>query len=159
MRRKDREIASFERMLAVVDACDCCRLGLVDEDGAYIVPMNFGWEAGGGTLVLYFHCAAEGKKLRLLRAQTRVSFEMDTAHAFVRREEACGCTMRYQSVMGRGTVRALEQPEERARAMARIVAHYAPELACAVQESALREAVLLRLEVTEWSCKANGVGL
>ena len=43
MRRKDREITDFEQMRAILDACDCARLGLVDEQGAYIVPMNFGW--------------------------------------------------------------------------------------------------------------------
>lgn len=38
MRRTDREILDFEQMLAVVEACSCCRLGLIDEAGAYIVP-------------------------------------------------------------------------------------------------------------------------
>ncbi len=145
-------------MLAVVDACDCCRLGLVDGDGAYIVPMNFGWEQRGGALTLYFHCAPEGKKLRLLRTQTRAAFEMDTAHAFVRREDACGCTMRYQSVMGRGDICTVEQPAERAHAMARIVAHYAPERSDAVRADALEATVLLRLDVDDWSCKENGAG-
>ena len=63
MRRKDREITEFEQMRVILDACDCARLGLVDEQGAYIVPMNFGWEEQNGKLALYFHGAADGKSL------------------------------------------------------------------------------------------------
>lgn len=47
-------------MLEIVAECDCCRLGLVDNGKAYIVPMNFGFEDAGSALTLYFHCAAEG---------------------------------------------------------------------------------------------------
>lgn len=31
MRRKDREITDFSKMTEIMKACDCCRLGLVDE--------------------------------------------------------------------------------------------------------------------------------
>ena len=79
MRRNDRAIPDFAAMLAVVRQCDCCRLGLVENGEAYIVPLNFGWEAEGETLTLYFHGAAEGRKLALLRQNPAASFEMDTA--------------------------------------------------------------------------------
>lgn len=42
-------------MLEIVAECDCCRLGLVDNGEAYIVPMNFGFEDAGSALTLYFH--------------------------------------------------------------------------------------------------------
>lgn len=38
MRRRDREIKDFSKMLDIMKACDCCRLGFVDEQEAYIVP-------------------------------------------------------------------------------------------------------------------------
>ena len=102
MRRADREIREFDRMLAVADACDCCRLGLLDDAGAYIVPLNFGYEAEGEKLTLYFHGAGQGKKIDLIREQKSASFEMDTRHALVEGETACAYSYRYQSVMGRG---------------------------------------------------------
>ena len=88
MRRADREIREFDRMLAVADACDCCRLGLLDDAGAYIVPLNFGYEAEGEKLTLYFHGAGQGKKIDLIREQKSASFEMDTRHALVEGETA-----------------------------------------------------------------------
>lgn len=158
MRRKDRQITDFQAMLAVADACACCRLGLADGDAAYIVPMNFGWEARDGALTLYFHCAQEGKKLRLLRARAYASFEMDTGHEFVLRDAACSCTMHYQSVMGRGVVRVVEQPDEKVRALERILAHYTPQRTWTFREEAMREVTVLRLDVTEWSCKIHAAG-
>ena len=42
MRRKDREIIDFDEQLKIIDACDVCRLGLVDDEGyPYILPLNF----------------------------------------------------------------------------------------------------------------------
>lgn len=58
MRRKDREITSFDEQLKIIDACDVCRLGLVDEEGyPYILPLNFGYEVIDSELVLFFHGA------------------------------------------------------------------------------------------------------
>lgn len=155
MRRKDREITDFAQMLAAVDACDCCRLGLVDGGEAYIVPMSFGWTARDGALTLYFHCAKDGRKLRLLQTQARVSFEMDTRHEFTRGDAACGCTMLYQSVMGRGHVFLIERPDEKIHALETILAHYAPERNWTLGENDVNAVAILRLEVDEWSCKAH----
>ena len=55
MRRKDREVTDFNKIIEVVDTCDCFRLGLIDEDNLpYIVPLNFGYEVDGGKLFLYY---------------------------------------------------------------------------------------------------------
>ena len=62
MRRKDREITSYDKMLEIMQSCDCCRIGLKDKDGVYILPLNFGYEEKSGKLTLYFHGASEGKK-------------------------------------------------------------------------------------------------
>ena len=58
MRRKEREIIDFEKMVHFPDRCDCCRLGLTDGETPYIVPLNFGRIIENGLLTLYFHCAA-----------------------------------------------------------------------------------------------------
>ena len=41
MRRKDREITSYDKMLEIMQSCDCCRIGLKDKDSVYILPLNF----------------------------------------------------------------------------------------------------------------------
>lgn len=105
MRRKDREVTDFSKVLEVVDSCDCCRLGLVDDaQEAYIVPLNFGYESENGNLVLYFHGALKGKKMDLIAKQRRASFEMDAKHDLVSGNTPCEYSYLYQCVMGKGEI-------------------------------------------------------
>lgn len=103
MRRRDREITDREKMLEIVAECDCCRLGLVDNGEAYIVPMNFGFEDAGSALTLYFHCAAEGRKLDLIGSGADVSFEMDCSHALRAADIACAFRIRTAASWGAAT--------------------------------------------------------
>ncbi len=155
MRRADREIREFDRMLAVADACDCCRLGLLDDAGAYIVPLNFGYEAEGEKLTLYFHGAGQGKKIDLIREQKSASFEMDTRHALVEGETACAYSYRYQSVMGRGRIRLIEEYEEKVHGLQAIMAHYSRDREFAFGEEAVNRTAVIKLEVEAWSCKEH----
>lgn len=155
MRRADREIREFDRMLAVADACDCCRLGLLDDAGAYIVPLNFGYEAEGEKLTLYFHGAGQGKKIDLILEQKSASFEMDTRHALVEGETACAYSYRYQSVMGRGRIRLIEEYEEKVHGLQAIMAHYSRDREFAFGEEAVNRTAVIKLEVEAWSCKEH----
>lgn len=44
MRRKEREITDNNKIIEIIDKCDCCRLGFKDEESVYIVPLNFGYK-------------------------------------------------------------------------------------------------------------------
>lgn len=155
MRRKEREITGFETMTAILERCDCCRLGLVDDGYSYIVPLNFGLSVDSGALTLYFHCAGEGKKTDLIRQNSVVTFEADSLHELVRGENACAFSFRYASVMGRGTVRIAATIEEKTAGLTALMAHYAPDFVPVFSEKQLRAVTVLVLEVSEWSCKAN----
>ena len=155
MRRKDREITDFGKIIDIIRHCDCCRLGLVDAGEAYIVPMNFGWEAIDDRIILYFHCAGEGRKLTLLHRQSSVSFEMDTGHALVRGETACSYSYLYQSVMGTGQISILTDPDEKRRALQRIIGHYAEDAPLEMHAQVLEKTIVLRLCVDTLSCKAH----
>jgi len=51
MRKANREVKSIEEIRDVMDRCDACRIGLAGDGAPYIVPMNFGFELGGGYVV------------------------------------------------------------------------------------------------------------
>ena len=59
MRRKEREVTDIKEIREVLDSCKVCRLGIADEGGAYIVPLNYGYRLEDGVLTLYFHGAKE----------------------------------------------------------------------------------------------------
>ena len=155
MRRSDREITDFQEIIAVMNRCDVCRLGLVDSSGRpYIVPLSFGLELKGKQISLYFHSAGEGKKLDLIRRGSPVCFEMDCAHQPVFQETMCRCTMKYQSVIGEGTVRFLEGPEK-AAALRILAAHYFPGHRFDFSPDHAPNVTVFRLDVTHLTAKQH----
>ncbi|WP_244298039.1 pyridoxamine 5'-phosphate oxidase family protein [Actinobacillus vicugnae] len=63
IRRKDRAVNDYQQMLEIMRQCDVCRLGFQEEQGVYILPLNFAFRQEGEQLVLYFHSHQKGKKL------------------------------------------------------------------------------------------------
>lgn len=155
MRRKDREITEYEKMLEVVELCDCCRVGLVDEEGAYIVPLNFGYENLNGELMLYFHGAGEGKKIELIKQQEKAAFEMDTKHELVGVDTACAYSYLFQSIMGRGKIELLQDYEDKCHGLELVMAHYSDKTDWIFPEKMVNHMTVIKLTVTEWSCKAH----
>lgn len=155
MRRSDREITDYHKMLELLDGCDCCRIGLIDNDVAYVVPLNFGYENQDGTLTLYFHSATEGKKLDLMRTQPIVSFEMDKKHALIEGPIACDFSYHYECIMGKGKIQILDGFEDKVHGLQKIMAHYTKGQTWTFKEAHVNAVCVMKLEVTEWSCKAH----
>lgn len=110
MRRKDREITDFNEIVKIMEKCDVCRLALNDDDYPYILPVNFGMKVDNGKVILYFHGANQGRKYEILKRDNRASFEMDCSHQLVFDDHKAECTMKYESVIGKGRIDIL--PEE-----------------------------------------------
>jgi nitroimidazol reductase NimA-like FMN-containing flavoprotein (pyridoxamine 5'-phosphate oxidase superfamily) len=102
MRRKDREITDINEIISVMEKCDCCRIAFFDDEFPCIVPMNFGMSYDDNNIVLYFHCAGEGKKIDLIKSNPNVSFEMDCSHKLITGDVACNYSMEFESVVGTG---------------------------------------------------------
>lgn len=123
MRRSDREIKDFNKIIAVMEKCDVCRLAINDEEYPYIVPLNFGMEVQDEKVTLYFHGAVEGKKYDLIQKNNKVSFEMDCSHQLITDYESGNCTMNYESVIGYGIIEVVAD-EDKQKALDILMAHY-----------------------------------
>ena len=88
MRRKDREVTEMEEIQQIFDECKVCRIGIMDENGPYIVPVNYGYVREEGKVILYIHGAREGKKIDLIR------------HELVEGDTACQYSYYYASIIG-----------------------------------------------------------
>lgn len=152
MRRKDREITNKEQIWRIMQHCGVCRVAFHDAEYPYIVPLNFGM-GKGEPLTLYFHCAAQGKKLDLMQRDHRVSFEMDCAHRLVTGDLACDTTMEYESVCGNGLLETCVG-QEKERGLARVMAHYCGEKPYEFDAVLLQHTVVLRLTVHTVTAKA-----
>jgi len=103
LRRKDREINEINELLQVIDQCKICRIAMQDNEGLYIVPMNFGYIYENKQLVLYFHSAKEGRKISALKENSNVCFEMDCENRLTAGDKACKYSYSFKSIIGNGT--------------------------------------------------------
>ncbi|MDO5516968.1 MAG: pyridoxamine 5'-phosphate oxidase family protein [Clostridium sp.] len=155
MRRKDREITDYNKMIEIMQNCDCCRLGFQDEEGVYILPLNFGIKEDNENIILYFHGAAEGKKIDLVKSQKHIGFEMDAKHGLVEHETACGHSFLYQSIIGSGEVSLVEDIDEKINAMQCIMKHYSSKREWNFTEEMVKRVAVIKLVVTKWTCKEH----
>lgn len=153
VRRKDRELTDPQKIQEIIAKCDCCRLGLVDDGEAYIVPLNFAFVPAGDRGVFYFHSANEGHKIQLLRRQKTVSFELDCDHRLRVGDVACRYGYAYQSVMGRGTVTFVEDTAEKQWALARLMTRYTKQTDWQFTEPEVSAVQVIKLTVSHWTAK------
>jgi len=123
MRRKDREVTREPELQAILEECKVCRIAVTDQDGPYIIPMNFGYVYENGALTLYFHSAKEGRKLDAIRQNPQVAFEMDCGHGLVEGKAACEYGYSFSSITGKGTARIVTDLEEKKKALSCLMFH------------------------------------
>ncbi len=122
MRRKDREVLELSEKFDILNRCDTVRIGMRGGEYPYVVPVSFGAEMADGKPVVYFHCARQGLKLDLLKADPRVCVEGDI---FIRTETTDhGITTRYESVIGFGTFEIVTDMDEIIHGLRLLTEHY-----------------------------------
>ena len=152
MRRKDKEIQARDEIVEIIEKTTVCRLGLCRDNSPYVVPLNFGYRDG----CLYIHCAKEGRKMDMIRANPRICFEIDTDLEVIRAEKPCDWGMKFASVIGFGTASVLEEPEEKKGGLDAIMEHYSSKPQQPYPESYLKHTAVIRVEVEEMTGKRSG---
>jgi uncharacterized protein len=152
MRKKDREIKDTKELEEILQKADVCRIAFAVDGTPYIVTMNFGY-IWTDRLILYFHCAKEGKKLELMKKNNMVCFEMDIDHEIAEAANACDWGMKYRSIVGLGLLESITHEEEKKKGLDCIMDHYRFNGKKEYNEKALSLTEILRLTVTEFTGK------
>lgn len=87
---------------AIVGRIACCAHGAVGDGRPYLVPLAYGYDGEA----VYAH-SGPGRKLDLMRAEPRVTFEVDQAEA----------PDRWRSVIAEGEFEEISEPDLRLRAL------------------------------------------
>jgi uncharacterized protein len=153
MRRADREIKDRGELLAILEKADSCALAFAAGGQPYIVKLNFGFEWVGDFPILYFHCAREGRKLEMMRANPRVCFSLDAEHELATGPAPCDWGMLYASIVGYGLLREVEGDGDRRSALDKVMRHYGWGGEGAYREGPFGATKVLRLDVAELSGK------
>ncbi len=152
MRRKDKEIQERREILEIVQKALVCRLGLCRDNVPYVVPLNFGYREG----CLYLHCAKQGRKMDMIRANPRVCFEMDTDAELIRSDQPCDWGMKFASVIGFGTAVVLEDREEKKNGLDAILAHYSSGPLQPYPDPVLKNTAVIKVQIEEMTGKRSG---
>jgi uncharacterized protein len=123
MRRKDREVSDINELLNIVNECRICHLGLQDDKGIYIVPLNYGFEYFNEQLILYFHSAKLGRKIEALKQNNSVCIEMDCDHRLIEGENACDYSFGFKSIIGNGKAYFVEDYDEKIKGLGLLMKH------------------------------------
>jgi uncharacterized protein len=148
MRRSDREIAEFKEIEEIIRKADVCRIALANDNMPYMVTLNFGYVAVPKKM-LYFHCANEGRKLKMISQNNYVCFEMDIDHQIYKGTSACNFGMKYSSVLGYGNIYIVTDNDERVMGMNSIMDQYGATGMYDYDKNVFEHTTILRLEILE----------
>lgn len=151
MRKKEKEITDIGEIESIIAGGDVCRIGFVDGDEPYIVPVSFGYDGKA----IYFHCALEGRKIDLIRKNSRVCFELDADAVIRQAASACDWGVKYRSVMGTGRASLLTDNKEKVHGLNVIMKHYSPTH-FSFPPAKLDSTLVVRIDVESISGKKSG---
>jgi len=151
MRRKDKEISDESAIKSIIEKTNVCRLGMVNGNKPYIVPLCFGYHDN----VLYFHGSLKGQKIDLIRRNPNVCFEFDLITEPIESENACDWSMKYQSVIGFGKAVFIESSDEKRKALSVIMAQYSDRL-FQFPENMLKATAVIKVEIESMTGKQSG---
>lgn len=152
MRRNDKEIRNRDTIDLLLSGSDICRIAMIDGDSPYIVPLNYGYTGNA----LYFHSAKSGRKIDILKRNSRVCFEIEYYHEITRNEIPCEWSAKYRSLIGYGTIDFITNHEEKKKGLDVIMAHYGKSGANMYKDNNIENIVILKLNIEEISGKQSG---
>ena len=166
MRLAKREITDESELCELVERCQILRVGAMDDEGMFIVPVNFGvvWHGrdaaaqdGKPIASFYIHSAREGRKATCWGTGGAngipVAIELDRDNGNITGDYACAYSRAYESIMGNGRVFAVEDEAERAHALKLLMGHAAPGAPAAFSPDSMGRVAIFRIDVTQLTGK------
>jgi len=123
MRRAEREVKDPIEIQGILESCKVLRVALSDEQGLYIVPLNYGYVYEDGRLTFYFHSAKSGRKLSAIRKDPKVAFELDGQHRLIEAEKACNYGFAFDSIIGQGLAQIVDDLQEKKTGLSCLMTH------------------------------------
>ncbi len=154
MRRSDKAVTEKGAIEDILRAGTTCQLAFSTEPVPYIVTLNYGYHAGE----LYFHAAAEGRKIDLIRQQGKAAFTVVLDHGLIAGEKACDWSIRFQSVVGSGDIFLFESAEEKRQGLGRLMAHYSAE-DFSYPDKMIQATAVFKLVITAMTVKQSNMDL
>lgn len=152
---KSREITLQPLIDEIISKCIFCSVAMTDKNGEpYLIPMNFGYESG----IIYLHSAPEGKKVDLLKSNSRVciNFSSDLELRHQHPEVACSYSMKYRSVLAWGNVEFIYDHTEKRRILDLIMKQYTNRSGFRYNDPAVKNVLIYKIVADRMTCRVYG---
>lgn len=165
MRLAKREIVDEDELHGLVEGCQVLRAGAVDDEGMFIVPVNFGvvWRGRNAAAddepiaSFYIHSAREGRKAACWSSGgaegVPIAIELDRDNGNITGSYACAYSRAYASVMGLGHIVEVTDEDERAHGLSLLMEHAAPGAPATFTPEAIARVAIFRIDVTQLTGK------
>lgn len=147
-------ITDKEEIDQIIQACDVCFVGIIEEDGSpHVFPMNFAWHEDNVIL----HSGPHGKHLNLIAKDNRacITFCSDRKLMYQHPDVACSYSMDSKSVLCKGRIEFVEEFEEKEKLVKIFMKHYTPR-EFKISVPAINNVKVWLLQVEEITAKKFG---
>ena len=152
MRRKDKEIIDKELIEEILERNRICRIGFVDGERPYIIPMNYGYKDNN----LYVHSALEGKKIDILNINNNVCVEITDSIEIITSETACTFGTKFRSIICNGTIHRVIEIEKKIAGLNIIMKQHTNSEDWNMPRAAVEKISVLRVDIGSITGKISG---
>ena len=152
MTKRELQVTDLNEIQAILDKATVLRLGLAVDNEPYIVPMNYGYTMENGKLTFYLHSAMRGRKLDMIRTNSKVFIELDCDLTPFEGVKPCQYGLSYSSIMARGEAVIVEDVEEKMQAMTLLMKTQTGK-DFSFDEKLVGMVAVIRIDVSEYTAK------
>jgi uncharacterized protein len=153
MRRADRLSTDKDEIAKILTEGKIIHIAFQDENEPYIVTMNYGYDFMDDNFKFYFHSAREGRKIEIIKVNSRVCFSISICDPFVTGEKACNYGMKFRSIVGYGRIQIITDENLRNYALNKLMENYTGENNWKYEEDILKMTTVTCLEVEKYTAK------
>ena len=151
MRKKEKEITEESDIERIIRDSLFCRLGMVDGDTPYVVPLCFGYR----DKTIYLHGSLKGKKTDALKRNPNVCFEFDIDTEIIEADNACDWGVKFKSVIGFGKAVFLDWFDEKREALDIIMSQYSKR-PFSFPDHLLKKTAVIKIKIDNMTGKQSG---
>ena len=148
MRRKENEITNFKDIEAIIMSATTCHMAMCQNDIPYVVPLSFGYQ----NKVIYLHSAKQGKKIDILKKNSKVCFEFSIDCEVEESDKGCDWGVKFRSVIGFGRAHFIEKLEDKIQALDIILGNYSDKV-FKLPEKHVNDTLVIKIDIEQISGK------
>ena len=151
MRRTDRLVTDENVINDILSNNHLMHVALSENNIPFLVPLFYAWK----NKALYFHSASNGTKIKILKNNPVVCFEVSDYQGIIPNEMACNFEAKHRTVIGLGKAEFITDIHEKISALDDIVARFT-EQKFEYPSAQIAHTNIVKISIESMKCKQHG---